>query len=208
MESLVAVSNVFRPETPFRQNNQFQHQPRLILPGSYDTNIISDLYQESQCQCLWFLNSNSVNFNFRNRWLWCICGLLLFTPLQEFLLLGIFIVSFEMSSALPISSCLIGFKCTNNDCSRIFPHRSQLLRHKHNKAHRGTDCANMELAKKVYQINDNRADNLQPARIVYRPLSGDVLHPAASLRNDLSAVSWVSAVVLSINMRTGTKKLS
>lgn len=194
MESLVVVSNVFRPETSFRQNDQFQHQPRLILPGSYDTKFISDLYQESRCQCLWFLNSNSVNFNSRNRWLWCICGLLLFTPLQEFLLLGIFIVSFEMSSALPNSSCLIGFKCTNNDCLRIFPNRGKLLRHKHNKAHRGTDCANMELAKKVYQINDNRADNLQPARIVYRPLSGDVLHPAVALRNDLSAVSWISAV--------------
>ena len=109
--------------------------------------------------------------------------------IQGCLLLGISIVSFERSSSSPNSSCLIGFKCTNKDCLRIFPHRSQLLRHKHNKAHRGTDCANMELAKKVYQINDNRADNLQPARIVYRPLSGDVLHPAASLRNDLSAVS-------------------
>ena len=49
--------------------------------------------------------------------------------------------------------------------------------------------SNMELAKKVYQINDNRADNLQPARIVCRPLSGDVLHPAVALRNDLCAVS-------------------
>jgi hypothetical protein len=63
-----------------------------------------------------------------------------------------------------------------------------------NKQHKGTDCANMKLAGKVYQINDNRADNLQPARIVYRLLSGDVLHPAAALRNDLSAVSYVSAV--------------
>ena len=86
-----------------------------------------------------------------------------------------------MSSALPNSSCLIGFKCTNNDFLRIFPNRGMLLRHKRNKAHRGTDCAKMELAKKVYQINDNRADNLQPARIVYRPLSGDVLHPAIAL---------------------------
>ena len=109
--------------------------------------------------------------------------------IQEFLLLGISIVSFERSSASPNSSCLIGFKCTNEDCLRIFSNRGMLLRHKHNKAHRGTDCANMELAKKVYQINDNRADNLQPARIVYRPLSGDVLHPAVALRNDLSAVS-------------------
>jgi len=47
----------------------------------------------------------------------------------------------------------------------------------------------MELAKKVYQIKENQADKLQPARIVYRPLSGDVLHPAVALRNDLSAVS-------------------
>jgi hypothetical protein len=44
VESLVVVSNVFRPETSFRQNNQFQHQPRLILPGSYDTKFISDIY--------------------------------------------------------------------------------------------------------------------------------------------------------------------
>ena len=99
-----------------------------------------------------------------------------------------------MNSALPNSSCLIGYKCTNEDCLLIFPNRGMLLRHKHNKQHKGTNCANMKLARKVYQINDNRADNLQPARIVYRLLSGDVLHPAAALRNDLSAVSYVSAV--------------
>ncbi len=43
------------------------------------------------------------------------------------------------------------------------------------------------LAKKVYEINDNQADNLQPSRIAELPLSGDVLHPAVALRNDLSA---------------------
>ena len=182
LESVAVVSNVSRPETTFQQNNQFQHQSRLILPGNVDTKLVSDLYQEERCHCLWFVViSNKVKLNFRNRWLWCICGLLLFTPLQAFLLLGIFVVSFEMSSALPNSSCLIGFKCTSEDCRRIFSNRGMLLRHKHNKANKDKDCANMELARKVYQINDNRADSLQPVRIVYQKLSGDVLHPAPAL---------------------------
>ena len=43
-------------------------------------------------------------------------------------MLGIFIVLFEMNSALPNSSCLIGYKCTNEDCLRIFPNRGMLLR--------------------------------------------------------------------------------
>jgi hypothetical protein len=45
----------------------------------------------------------------------------------------------------------------------------------------------MKPTRKVYEIKDNRADNLSSYRIVQIPLSGDVLHPAVALRNDLSA---------------------
>jgi len=45
----------------------------------------------------------------------------------------------------------------------------------------------MKPTRKVYEIKDNRADNLSSYRIVQIPLSGDVLHPAVALRNDISA---------------------
>ena len=56
-----------------QKNNLFQHQFRLI-PPEVQVFMAPDLCQVSRRQCVWFL-SNKVNFNFRNRWQWCICDL-------------------------------------------------------------------------------------------------------------------------------------
>jgi hypothetical protein len=95
-------------------------------------------------------------------------------PLQEYLLLGIFIVSFEMSQAPPNGHSFIGFKCTNKDCLRIFPVLSSLMRHKNHKTSRNTDCAKSKCAQKLYEVNENRAGSLQTSKIVALPLSGNV----------------------------------
>jgi hypothetical protein len=191
VESIAVVWIVFRPERSFQQNNQFQHQSRLIPPGSDNSRFISSITMSTSL--IPRLEQRKLQFQepLSRRWLWCICGLLLFTPLQEFLfgifLLGIFNVSFEMSIAIPNSSWIIGYKCTNLNCLHIFPNLGMLLRHKRNRHYKGTDCTNIKLAKKVYEIKDNRADSLQPSRIAGRLLSSDVLHPAVALLNDFSA---------------------
>jgi hypothetical protein len=96
------------------------------------------------------------------------------SPFQEYLLLGIFIVSFEMNQAPPNGSCFIGFKCTNQDCLRIFPVLSALSRHKNHPSSRNTDCAKSKFAEKLYEVNENRAGSLQTSKIVAIPLSGNV----------------------------------
>ena len=58
----------------FQKNNLFQDQFLLIPPG-VQVFMAPDLCQVSRRQCVWFLNSNKVCFNFRNRWQWCICDL-------------------------------------------------------------------------------------------------------------------------------------
>jgi len=198
VESVAAVSNVFRQDHSKRTICSYRINFSSFIPESrylwhqiyvkyHDGNVFDSSTQTKYALISGIADSDAFVISKYT--------------IQEFLLLGISIVSFERSSASPNSSCLIGFKCTNEDCLRIFSNRGMLLRHKQNRAHRGADCANMELAKKVYQINENRADNLQPARIVYRPLSGDVLHPAIALPAQYHAYQQYKAYKFSTRIK-------
>ncbi len=118
VESVAVVLTVFRPERSFQQNCQFQHQSRFIPPGSYDTRFISSITMSMSLipQLKQVKLQSQEPLTVINLWYFS-------TLLQEFLLLGTFITSLEMCSALSNSksSCLSGFRCTNRDCLRIFP---------------------------------------------------------------------------------------
>jgi hypothetical protein len=99
-----------------------------------------------------------------------------FPPLQALLLPTILLLC-EMKRAPPAGSSFVGFRCTNEDCLRVFTLHSKFQRHKQHPSNSKTPCANPKMAEVVYQINDSRPGSLQPSRIITFPVSGNMALP-------------------------------
>ncbi len=79
-----------------------------------------------------------------------------------------------MSRVPPDRSSFVGYKCTNEDCLRVFSIRSALGRHTNHSSNRKTLCSNKRYVEAIYEINEDRASSsLQSSRVVTYPLSGD-----------------------------------
>ena len=75
----------------------------------------------------------------------------------------------------PHNGVLLGYRCTNKECRRLFDSRSHLKRHQGHRSQRGKLCADKDGGEVLFQIPEN-GSNLQPVRIaVYR------LHPGNQL---------------------------
>jgi hypothetical protein len=104
-----------------------------------------------------------------------------FPPLQALLLPTILLLC-EMKRVPPAGSSFVGFRCTNEDCLRVFTLHSKFQRHKQHPSNSKTPCANPKMAEVMYQINDSRPASLQPSRIITFPVSGNKALPFPRLR--------------------------
>ena len=75
----------------------------------------------------------------------------------------------------PHNGVLLGYRCTNKECRRLFESTTKLTKHQAHRSQRGKPCADMDGGEVLFQIPEN-GPNLQPVRIVvYR------LHPGNQL---------------------------
>lgn len=71
---------------------------------------------------------------------------------------------FRMWKAPP-NGVLLGFRCTNKQCLRVFDSTTKLRKHQVHRSQRGKPCADMNGGEAMFQVPEN-GPNLQPARIV------------------------------------------
>jgi hypothetical protein len=87
-----------------------------------------------------------------------------------------------MSSSLPARSEFVGYKCTNEDCARIFDTVTSFNRHKFHRAQKGTMCAHPKCGALAYQV-PVAGSGLQNTRIVLEKMfSGECFNRAKTLR--------------------------
>lgn len=81
-----------------------------------------------------------------------------------------------MSASLPDRATVVGYKCMNKECLRIFDTMSAFDRHKVHRVQKGTSCAHPKNGAIVYQV----------------PVSGVGLrHTRIVLENMFSGERWL-----------------